>query len=114
MRPISKLNGKPTIGMCSPRDAYILRRARALVHHVPRAGMSKSMRIGWLCQRPADDDDDCDEDLEDLRPLSDDDDHGGPAADDAHLKPRTRREAGLQTPDSQPRGRKKTRGRRSP
>ena len=47
-RPISKFNGKPTIGPCSPRDAYILRRARALAHHVPRAGMSKSPQIGWL------------------------------------------------------------------
>ena len=114
LRPISKFNGRPTIGMCSLRDAYILRVARALLHHASCAGVSKSVKIGWLRQRPADDDDDRDEDLEDLRPLSDDDDPGGPAADDAHPKPRTRREAGLQTPGSQPRGRKKTRERRSP
>jgi hypothetical protein len=112
-RPISTFNGKPTIGLCSPRDAYILRRARALAHHAPRARISRSVRIGWLHQRPAPDDD-SDEDIEEVPPLEEDDDHGGPTADDAPLKPRTKQKAGLQTPGSQPRGRKKTRGRRSP
>ena len=113
--PLTKINGKSVLGTCSPRDAYILRKARALQQaiapHVPRAGMRMSARIGWLHQRPAWSDD-SDEALEDLE---DDDDHGGAPA--AHAHPNARRKsvaAGLQTPGSQPRGRKKTRGRRSP
>ena len=53
--------------------------------------------------------------VEDPQPPSEEDDVGGTSAAAAHATVRTRTDAGLQTPGSvQRRGKKKSRGRRTP
>jgi hypothetical protein len=88
----------------SPRDRFILCRARLLSLAVPRASEQRPVEV-WLGL------------VEELRPFSDDDEneHGGDTAvASGRVPPRTREAAGLHTPASSKRGgNKKTRGRRS-
>ena len=91
---------------CSHRDVYILYRARAFAAHAPekvnytRHGMAWG-KHNWDNHRPDNGD------------MSDDDDDGGgsPAVRQASTR-RSREEAGLKTPTSAQKGRRKPRGHR--
>ena len=91
---------------CSHRDVYILYRARAFAAHAPdkvnytRHGMAWG-KHNWDNYRPGNGD------------MSDDDDDGGgsPAVRQASTR-RSREEAGLKTPTSAQKGRRKPRGHR--
>ena len=109
LEPAHRLaNVKTNLKTCSARDAYILRKARRVLlpHNPPRGLGCRSVRIGWLRQRPAQDDASSEEE---------DDDNSGPSA--VGVQPKASRKssaAGLQTPGSGRSNRKKTRARQSP
>ena len=104
----------------SLRDAYILRRVRAFAAQANLDWANGPMKSSpGCCHRcpPLEDDmaEEGESEVEDPQPPSEEDDVGGTPAAAAHATVRTRTDAGLQTPGSvQRRGKKKSRGRRTP